>query len=143
MRLLLLGVVFGLSACSADQERSTTRVLSVSGHRIVAEVAITAEKQEQGLKKRNFLGANQGMLFVLRRPSDVCTWMKDTAIPLSVAFLDDRGLIINIADMVPETDHEYCAERPASFVLEVRQGWFNKNAVGIGALVRGMGSVDG
>ena len=76
------------------------------------------------------------MLFVLKRPSDVCVWMKDTQIPLSAAFLDEHGAIINIVEMEPLSKVEHCSIRPASFVLEVRRGWFVAGNVKPGMLLR-------
>jgi hypothetical protein len=65
-------------------------------------------------------------------------WMKNTLIPLSVAFLDEQGAIINIADMQPHSEQSHCAERPARYALEMNRGWFAQKGIKRGAKLGGI-----
>jgi uncharacterized membrane protein (UPF0127 family) len=78
------------------------------------------------------------MLFIFEQPAIHCMWMKNTPLPLSVAFLDDQGAIINIADMQPHSEQTHCATRPALYALEMAQGWFAQRGVKPGAKLGGL-----
>jgi len=106
--------------------------LNAGIHVIRAEVANTPQVRAQGLMHRDRLGPNQGMLFVFPDLERPCMWMKNTLIPLSVAFLDEKGAIINVEDMAPLTETSHCAKAPARFALEMGLGWFKAH----GALPR-------
>ena len=107
-------------------------------HVIRAEVAYTFAARAQGLMRRERLQANQGMLFVFRELDRPCMWMKNTPLPLSVAFVDQSGLIINIEDMVPQTETSHCAGAPARFALEMSLGWFKKHGIAAGMQLQGL-----
>jgi uncharacterized membrane protein (UPF0127 family) len=92
----------------------------------------------QGLMQRTSLAPNGGMLFVFDEDGTHCMWMKNTLIPLSVAFLDARGAIINIADMEPHSEQSHCAARPARYALEMAQGWFVQRGIRAGTGLRGL-----
>ena len=112
--------------------------LTAGMHLIRAELADTFATRMRGLMQRERLGQNAGMLFVFDEPGIQCMWMKNTLIPLSVAFLDDRGRIINIADMRPRTEDTHCAERPALYALEMNRGWFAERGIRPGGRLRGI-----
>ncbi|MGH8662462.1 MAG: DUF192 domain-containing protein [Burkholderiales bacterium] len=112
--------------------------LVVSGHQITVEVAATHETRSQGLMHRRILPENRGMLFVFRATGNHAMWMMNTYVPLSVAFLDERGTIINIEDMKPHTQDTHAAARPAKFALEANQGWFARRGIKPGAKVEGL-----
>jgi len=112
--------------------------LSLGMRVIHAEVADTFAARLQGLMYRTSLAPNSGMLFVFDRPDMECMWMKNTLIPLSVAFLDESGAIINIADMQPQTEDSHCTARPARYALEMEQGWFAKKGAAIGSRIGGL-----
>lgn len=112
--------------------------LVVNGQPIEVEVAGTLEERQVGLAEREFLPLNSGMLFVYPRPQAVCFWMKDTALPLSVAFLDRQGQVINIEEMQPNTEVRHCADAPASFALEMNRGWFEISGVVSGDKIEGL-----
>lgn len=112
--------------------------LTVNGHRLTAEVAGTDSARARGLMHRRILPENRGMLFVFTESALHGMWMMNTYIPLSVAFLDERGVIINIADMEPHTRDTHPAARPAKYALEVNRGWFRKRGIGAGAKVEGI-----
>ena len=112
--------------------------LKAGMHLIRAEVAADYSSRGRGLMHRKSLGPNAGMLFIFDGPATHCMWMKNTYIPLSVAFLDDQGEIINIADMQPHSEQSHCAARPALYALEMAQGWFAQRGVKPGARLGGL-----
>lgn len=107
-------------------------------HVIRAEVAYTTPVRMQGLMHRERLGPNQGMLFVFTETDRHCMWMKNTLIPLSVAFLDEKGAIINVEDMQPQTENSHCAKAPARFALEMTLGWFKDHGALNGSKIQGV-----
>jgi len=112
--------------------------LTMNGHKLTAEVAQTNPVRMQGLMHRRMLPENRGMLFVFDNVGIHGMWMKNTYIPLSVAFLDERGVIINIADMEPHTTDGHSATSPAKYALEVNRGWFAKRGIKPGTRVDGI-----
>jgi uncharacterized membrane protein (UPF0127 family) len=105
---------------------------------IRAEVAADFATRARGLMHRESLAPNAGMLFVFEAPASQCMWMKNTLIPLSVAFLDDSGAIINIADMAPHSEQAHCAARPARYALEMNRGWFAARGIKPGMRLGGV-----
>ncbi|HXF67214.1 MAG TPA: DUF192 domain-containing protein [Burkholderiales bacterium] len=134
--ILLLAALRLAGAASAEPLPEIT--LTVNGHRLTAEVANTDPARAQGLMHRRVLPENRGMLFVFPESAHHSMWMMNTYIPLSVAFLDERGVIINIADMEPHTRNTHTAARPARYALEVNRGWFAKRGIRPGARVEGV-----
>ncbi len=112
--------------------------LSAGMYRIDAEVAANEATRMQGLMNRRSLAASQGMLFVFRQADRHCMWMRNTYVPLSVAFLDRNGHILNIEDMQPESETSHCAARAASFALEMNLGWFADKGIKPGARIAGI-----
>jgi len=112
--------------------------LTIGGNKLTVEVAYTDPDRMQGLMYRRMLPENRGMLFVFPETAVQGMWMMNTYIPLSVAFLDDNGVIINIADMAPHTRDTHAAARPARYALEANQGWFKKRHLGPGVQVEGL-----
>jgi uncharacterized membrane protein (UPF0127 family) len=115
-----------------------TYPLKIKGHVIRVEVANTEEARRIGLMFRDALDENQGMLFVYETEGKHAMWMKNTLIPLSVAFLDDNGTIINIENMAPQTEDTHCAARPARYALEMDRGWFAARGIKPGTKLGGM-----
>ena len=138
MRALLVAVL--LAALPAVAEAGLPVVeLSAGMYLIRAEVADTDPARMQGLMYRKTLADNAGMLFVFDESGRYCMWMKNTYVPLSVAFLDERGAIINVEDMAPRTEDSHCAARPARYALEMNRGWFARRGIGAGIEIRGLG----
>ena len=106
-------------------------------HIIHAEVARSDEQQMRGLMLRTDLPGNDGMLFVNERAERRCFWMRNTLVPLTIAFIDDVGSIVNLADMQPQSDESHCSSKPVRYALEMRQGWFAKRAIKPGFKLRG------
>ena len=114
--------------------------LKIAGHEIVAEVASTDPERAQGLMHRRMLPENRGMLFVYPRVEQHGMWMMNTYLPLSVAFLDAEGTILNIEDMTPHTRDAHAAVKPAKYALEANRGWFAKRGIKPGTKVEGLGA---
>jgi uncharacterized membrane protein (UPF0127 family) len=112
--------------------------LSAGIHVIQAEVANTTATRSQGLMQRKAMAEGAGMLFVFEQSAAHCMWMKDTLIPLSVAFIDESGQIVNVADMQPLDETTHCALRPARYALEMNQGWFKKRGIVAGTAILGL-----
>ncbi len=112
--------------------------LTAGFYRIEAEVAADQANRMQGLMHRKSMPANQGMLFVFARADRHCMWMRNTYLPLSVAFLDEEGRILNIEDMAPQTESNHCAAAPARFALEMNRGWFSSKGLKPGQRIGGV-----
>ena len=112
--------------------------LTLGGHKLTAEVAYTDADRELGLMHRRMLPENRGMLFVFPQAAPLSFWMMNTHIPLSIAFIDDAGTIINITDMKPLTTDTHNSARPARYALEMNQGWFRKRGIRAGAKIEGL-----
>jgi uncharacterized membrane protein (UPF0127 family) len=134
---LLLWMLAALDAHAQQSALPSVR-LSAGIHLIQAEVAREMMTRAQGLMLRKQMPQGAGMLFVFDEPAAHCMWMKNTLIPLSVAFIDEQGDIVNIADMQPLDETSHCATRPARFALEMNQGWFKKRGIGPGARIGGI-----
>ncbi|WP_409450551.1 DUF192 domain-containing protein [Aquabacterium sp. J223] len=106
-------------------------------HMIRAEVAQTEAQRQVGLMHRREMGANDGMLFIFEAPATHCFWMRNTLLPLSIAFVADDGRIVNIADMKPQTTDSHCATEPVRMALEMNQGWFAKRGLVAGSRLAG------
>lgn len=105
---------------------------------IKAEVASTDAQREYGLMYRDKLGQNEGMVFLFGAPAGVCMWMKNTPLPLSVAFIDTAGKIVNIEDMRPQTTNSHCAKKPIAYALEMNLGWFKQKNIRAGSTITGL-----
>ncbi|THF65741.1 DUF192 domain-containing protein [Pseudothauera nasutitermitis] len=112
--------------------------LGLGMYRIEAEVAHTPQTRQTGLMNRHEMPQQRGMVFVFDMAARHCMWMRNTFIPLSVAFLDEEGRILNIADMTPHSEDNHCAAAPARYALEMNQGWFAAKGIGAGARLRGL-----
>lgn len=138
MRSVLAGLLF-LSAAAAAQQPALPAVdLTIGMHRIRAEVAADMGSRMQGLMFRKSMAAGAGMVFVFDEVTTHCMWMKNTYLPLSVAFIDEAGTIVNIADMKPQTEDSHCAAKPARYALEMNQGWFAQRGIKAGARLAGL-----
>lgn len=136
MRFAFL-LVAGFLAAAAHAQLPEVEI-AAGMHLIRAEVADSTGTRMQGLMHRKSLAQNAGMVFVFEQAAIHCMWMKNTLIPLSVAFLDETGAIINIADMQPHSEQSHCASRPARYALEMNKGWFAQRGIQPGAKLRGL-----
>lgn len=146
MRILLnrLLVLLATSMAIAPQVANAQMAqvsLGAGIHVVQAEVANTNELRMQGLMYRKSLGPNQGMLFVFPQDESYCMWMRNTYIPLSVAFIDARGSIVSVHEMKPQTENSHCAASPARYALEMNAGWFKAKGLQRGARITGLDKV--
>jgi uncharacterized membrane protein (UPF0127 family) len=138
-RIAALSALLALAASSHAADKLPAIELRIGEHKVSAEVAATEPARTQGLMYRKQpLAANAGMLFVFTAPGFHGMWMRNTYIPLSVAFIDERGVILNIADMMPLTTDSHTAAGFALYALEMNQGWFAAHGIGAGAKVLGL-----
>ena len=117
-----IAVLTAACVTTAHAELPTVQ-LTAGMHLIRAEVAADFSTRMQGLMHRESLAPNAGMLFVFDEAADHCMWMKNTLIPLSVAFIDEGGTVINIADMQPHSEQSHCASAPARFAPRSWSAW--------------------
>ena len=127
----------GLATAQDAPQRLPTTRLTAGFHVITAEVARTSEQRAIGLMHRPTMPPNEGMLFVFEEPGQQCFWMKNTLLPLSIAFLADDGSIVNLADMKPFDEASHCSAKPVRLVLEMNQGWFAKRGFKAGTKLGG------
>jgi len=138
--LAALGLVTTLGAAPAEaqpQPQLPTVELQAGIHLVRAEVASTNDTRMRGLMFRERLGPNQGMLFVFEQKSTQCFWMRNTLVPLTIAFIDDDGGIVNLADMQPRSEDSHCSAKPVRFALEMEQGWYARRGLKAGARLAG------
>jgi uncharacterized membrane protein (UPF0127 family) len=127
------------AVAARDVNAGLSRItLDVAGHAVVAEVAATPATRNTGLMNRFSIGPDQGMVFVFSTPQPLSFWMHNTYTPLSIAFIDAQGRILNIADMAPQTDDTHLSNGAALYALEMRKGWFEHNGIAAGARVKGL-----
>jgi uncharacterized membrane protein (UPF0127 family) len=130
-----------LAAAPAFAQQPPVAQLNAGMHLIRAEVVSDPGTRAQGLMYRKSMAQNAGMLFIFDEAAVHCMWMKNTLIPLSVAFIDDRGAIVNIADMEPQTEASHCAAQPVRYALEMNRGWFAARGVKPGSRLGGVPGV--
>jgi uncharacterized protein len=136
--LLLSTLVLNTNVFAQQQSKFPVISLTTGIYVIKAEVAAKDAERQQGLMFREKLGPNEGMVFLFEAPAGVCMWMKNTLIPLSVAFIDDSGKIINIEDMQPQTIDSHCTKKPARYALEMNLGWFKQKNIKPGSMIEGL-----
>lgn len=146
-RQLLLGGLCGWllavspATVAQDQPQPTLPQITLRAgmHLIRAEVADTHESRMRGLMFRQHLALNAGMLFVFQHAERQCFWMKNTPLPLSIAFIADDGRIVNIAHMQPRSEDTHCSTEPVAFALEMERGWFASKGIKAGSRLQAPG----
>lgn len=136
----LLSLAAGAASAQTGVQFPTTK-LTAGMHLIQAEVAQTDPQRQQGLMFREKMANNHGMVFVFEQPGTQCMWMKNTPLPLSVAFIDADGKIVNIEDMQPKTLDSHCSAKPVKYALEMNLGWFKQKNVKPGSAIGGLPGV--
>ena len=134
----LLALAAMLLTINAHSQNFPVTSLNIGVHLIKAEVATSDDERARGLMFRQQLAPNEGMVFRFPEPRQVCMWMKNTLLPLSVAFIGADGKIINIEDMKPQTLDAHCGKKPARYALEMSQGWFRERNIQPGTAVSGL-----
>lgn len=138
-RFFAMGISLAAAGVAGAQMQRVN--LEAGKHRIEAEVAADEQARHLGLMYRSHLPPDQGMLFVYPSSIRLCMWMKNTLIPLSVAFLDEEGRILNIEDMTPQSEESHCSAKPARYALEMNRGWFAGHGVKAGDRIGGVKSL--
>jgi len=133
-----LAIAAFVAATTAPAAELPTAVLTVGDYKVTAEVVVKPEQRALGLMNRFSLKPDHGMLFVFERAEPLSFWMKNTFIPLSIAFIGADGRIVNIEDMKPQTEDTHWSKGPAMYALEVRKGWFAEKGIGPGTVVKGI-----
>jgi uncharacterized protein len=134
--LLLTG-----TALSQEAAQHTLRsvTLRVAGKPVRAEVADDAQERSMGLMFRDRLAPNAGMLFVMPKPERASFWMKNTTLPLSVAYINPAGVILEIHDLQPLDEKPVPSAFPnIAYALEMKQGWFSENGILAGDRIQGL-----
>ena len=134
----LAGALLAFSIAAGAGETFKTTHVKVGSHPLTVELALSEPQRMQGLMHREKLGRDDGMLFVFDEPAYQSMWMKNTLIPLSVAFLDADGRILNILDMEPQTLDTHTSAGPSVYAIETNKGWFEQNNVKAGEKVTGL-----
>ena len=138
--LTLLGAaVFSGQMATAQEKPQSLQTIALGAgmHVIRAEVAQSPEQRATGLMNRPSMAANDGMLFVFEEAMPQCFWMKNTLLPLSIAFIADDGTVVNIADMKPQALESHCSAKPVRYALEMNQGYFAKRGIKAGSKLTG------
>lgn len=132
--------IWALLLCGTASAAGTTPLLPlrIGPHVFQVEVAATPKQRQRGLMGRTHLAADGGMLFVFDQPDRHCFWMKDTPLPLSIAFIDPAGRIASLTDMQPRSETLHCAATDIRYALEVKQGTFRQRGIAPGARVDGL-----
>jgi uncharacterized membrane protein (UPF0127 family) len=128
-------IAISMLACGGPPGTAT---LDVGGHRVLAEVADDPAERALGLMHRDSLDTDAGMLFVYTDSAIREFWMKDTRIPLSIAFIDEAGKVVRVAEMQPFDETRTSSLYPARYALEMTTGWFAAHDVAKGAVVKGL-----
>ena len=131
--------LFCTSAAWAQQAPQSLAAikLNVGMHAIRVEVARTPDERSIGLMFRQAMPTNDGMLFQFDEAAPQCFWMKNTLLPLSIAFVADDGTVVNIDSMKPQTLESHCSAKPVRYVLEMNEGWFAKRGIKPGSKLQG------
>ncbi len=135
LRLARLTLLLALASPAVAAEPALK--LQAGPHVLQVEVADTPQARATGLMGRTSLGSDAGMLFVFEQQGTHCFWMRNTLIPLSIAFLADDGTIVDIQDMQPQTLTFHCPRGPVRYALEVAQGGFRSKGIALGMRVSG------
>jgi uncharacterized membrane protein (UPF0127 family) len=136
--LRVLAALLIAASLQALADAARTTVLHVGSHALKVEIAASEAERNRGLMFRKSLPREEGMLFIFDDPGYYAMWMKNTLIPLSVAFVDREGVILNIADMAPQTLDSHLAAGPALYAIETNKGWFAAHHVQAGDKVTGL-----
>lgn len=135
---LLFVALAPFALAKEEPQKLSTITLTINKETIKAELADTEPARQKGLMFREKMGKNEGMVFVFDDPGYHGMWMMNTLIPLSVAFIDADGKILNIREMLPQTQEVHSAAGPAIYALEMNAGWFAEKKIKAGDTVKGL-----
>lgn len=122
---------------TAAQPKLRTLKLWMGSEEMITELAASPKEIETGMMFRTQMGENEGMLFIFAGPRQVSFWMRNTLIPLSCAYIDPEGVILELHDMKPKDETPIpSATGRVQYVLEVNQGWFQRHKIPVGTQIR-------
>jgi uncharacterized membrane protein (UPF0127 family) len=137
--MALLALIFAPPSVAQEPQTDLQRTVIQAGmFQIDAQIASTPQQRQIGLMFRKDMPTHEGMLFIFEEPQKQCFWMKNTLLPLTAAFVDDDGTVVNLVDMQPQTTDSHCSEKPVRYVLEMNQGWFAKKGLKAGNRLSGV-----
>ena len=137
-RSIVVSLLAVLSFAATAADEPPTKTLTIRDQKLQVELATTPQTRALGLMNRFSLRTDHGMLFVFESPQPLAFYMKNTYVPLSIAFVDSRGKIMNIEDMRPLDESSHWSKGPALYAIEMRQGWFASRGIGAGDKVEGL-----
>ena len=137
LALSIAGTAPALAQTQAQPTLPTTR-LTASIHVITAELAATPQARSTGMMFREKIEPNHGMLFVFESKEQHCFWMRNTLVPLAIAFIDDDGTIANIIEMKARDESSHCPTKAVRYALEMEKGWFAKRGISAGTKIGGL-----
>jgi len=140
-----VGIVYnGFEAvCHCEPKKNNVLPINVAGFELEVEVATTSEEQVLGLMHRDKLEDNGGMLFIFPKEKFLSFWMKDTRMPLSIAFIKADGRIVQIESMKPYSLDTHGSREKVKYALEMKEGWFRAHKVKEGDTVKIPRVIDG
>lgn len=136
--LAVLATTCGLACHPAEKSGLAVVTLTIDGQAVEAEVANREATRMAGLMFRREMGKNHGMIFIFPDSQIRAFWMKNTVIPLSIAYIDSRGVILNILEMPPETEDSFYSKGNAQYALEMNSGWYKARGIQAGDRVEGL-----
>lgn len=133
--VFIVPVIF--ASCSVGLEKGNLVIINSSGGKIPLEVelAVTPEARQQGYMHRRNVPRGEGMLFVFPADQILSFWMKNTSVPLSIAYISSKGEIMEIHDLTPFSEKPVPSSRSVRYALEVPQGWFEDSGISEGCYV--------
>ncbi len=132
----IIFILFLLWISIAHSQSPLKIPLYIKSREISVEVAKTPEERAHGLMGRKDFGKDEGMLFVFETEDYHGFWMKDTHVPLSIAFIDKEYRIVRITDMKPRTLESHIPPQPILYALEMKRGWFSIHGIKVGDMVK-------
>lgn len=135
---LICIIAFTHASARASESNLKRQQFQIGTQKLEAELALTAKERQRGLMFRESLAENQGMIFQFTHADYYCMWMKNTLIPLSIAFIDEQGKIINIEEMQANSEQTTCAKSKAKYALEMNTGWYSQRQIKVGQKVDGL-----
>ena len=135
---VLAAFLLAVSLSALADVKFKTGSVKVGPYPMKVELAVDEAQRAQGLMYRKSMPKEEGMLFVFEEPAYQSFWMKNTLIPLSIAFMDKDGVILNILDMEPQNEDPHVSDGAATYALETNKGWFKEKGVKAGDKVTGL-----